>query len=79
MLPVIREKEIVNHLPILVSGGGFDQLLAVLKLPLGIGEATAAAIKEAALSWRVSDIVKAISFGKTAINTGRLSDACVLL
>ena len=43
------------------------------------GEATAAAVQEAALSWRVSDNVIAMSFDTTAVNTGRLNGAYVLL
>ena len=79
MLPDITGKEIVDHLPILVSGGGVDQLLAIPKLPSGSGEAIAAAVQEAALSWRVSDNVKAMSFDTTAVKTGRRNGACVLL
>ena len=80
MLPDITGKELADRLPILVSGDGVDQLLAVPKLPSRSGEATAVAVQKAALSWGVSDNVKAIPFNTTAVNTSRLNGAyCVLL
>jgi len=79
ILPDITGKESVDRLPILVSGVGVDQLLAVPKLPSGSGEASATAVYEAALSWGICDRIKAMSFDTTAVNTGRLNGACVLL
>ena len=69
----------MDRLPILVSGHGVDQLLAVPKLPSGSGEASATAVYEAAVAWGVCDRIKAMLFDTTAVNTGRLNGACVLL
>ena len=77
LLPDITGKETVNGFPLLVSG--VDQLLPVPKLPLRIGEAVAAAVHEAALSWGVRDKIKAMSFDTTSVNSERLNGACVLL
>lgn len=79
LLPDITGKETVDRLPILVSGDGVDQLLAVPKLPSGTGEASADAVYQAALAWGLCDSIKAMSFDTTAVNTGRLNGACVLL
>jgi len=79
LLPDITGKETVDRLPILVSGNGVDQLLAVPKLPSGSGEASATAVYEAALAWGLCDKINAMSFDTTAVNTGRLNGACVLL
>ena len=49
--PKNRRKKILDRLPILVSRDRVDQLLAVPKLPSRSGEATAAAVQEAALFW----------------------------
>ncbi len=69
----------MDHLPILVSGDGVDQLLGVPKLPSGSGQASAAAVYEAALAWGICDRIKAMSFDTTAVNTGRLNGACILI
>lgn len=79
LLPDVTGKESVDRLPILVSGEGVDQLLAVPMLPSGSGKATAAAVYEAALAWGVCDQIKAMSFDTTAVNTGRINGACVLV
>ena len=77
--PKNRRKKIADCHPILVSIDRVDQLLAVPRLPSRSGEATAAAVQEAALFWWVSENVKAMSFDTTAVNTGRLNCACALL
>ncbi|KAL4720394.1 hypothetical protein ACJJTC_002056 [Scirpophaga incertulas] len=69
----------VDRLPILVSGHGVDQLLAVPKLERGTSEACASAVYDAINSWNLSDKVKCLCFDTTAVNTGLRSGVCVLL
>lgn len=71
--------ETVDRLPILVSGKGIDQLLAVPKLASGTGEAIATAVFESLESWGITNQVKCLSFDTTSVNTGLRSGACVLL
>jgi hypothetical protein len=71
--------ETVDCLPILVSGKGVDQLLAVPKLVSGTGELTASAVYETALSWGLCDQIKCMSFDTTSVNTGPGNGACILL
>lgn len=69
----------VDRLPILVSGHGVDQLLAVPKLERGTSEACASTVYEAINSWNLTDKVKCLCFDTTAVNTGLKSGVCVLL
>lgn len=69
----------VDRLPILVSGQGVDQLLAVPKLSHGTGEACASAVYDTILSWNLSDKIKCFCFDTTAVNTGLRAGACILL
>ncbi|GBP79306.1 hypothetical protein EVAR_55364_1 [Eumeta japonica] len=48
----------VDRLPILVSGQGVDQLLAVPKLSHGTGEACASAVYDTIVSWNLGDKIK---------------------
>lgn len=75
----ITGHETVDRLPILISGHGVDQLLAVPKLQHGTSEACASAIYEAINSWNLNDKVKRLCFDTTAVNTGLRSGVCVLL
>jgi len=79
LLEDITGKQTVERLPILVSGEGIDELLAVPKLPAGTGEAAASAVFDCAASWGLCDRIKAMSFDTTPVNTGRYNGACVLL
>lgn len=79
MLEDISGHEIVDRLPILVSGQNIDQLLAVPKLESGSGELIATAVYEEISSWGISDKVKCMCFDTTAVNTGRRNGACILL
>lgn len=69
----------VDRLPILVSGKGVDQLLAVPKLENGTGELTASAVCETLLAWGVSSQIKCMCFDTTSVNTGLKNGACILL
>ena len=75
----ITGHETVDRLPILVSGHGVDQLLAVPILKQGTGEACASAVHETINSWNLSDKIKCLCFDTTAVNTGLRSGVCVLL
>ncbi|CAH0562819.1 unnamed protein product [Brassicogethes aeneus] len=67
----------VDRLPILVSGQGVDQLLAVPKLSHGTGEACASAVYDTILSWNLSDKIKCFCFDTTAVNTDPDALRCV--
>ncbi|KAK4871560.1 hypothetical protein RN001_015684 [Aquatica leii] len=69
----------VDRLPILVSGHGINQLLAVPKLKRGTSTACASAVYEAINSWGLRDKVKCLCFDTTAVNTGLINGACVKL
>lgn len=79
ILEDITGHKVVERLPILVSGQGIDQLLAVPKLNRGTGEAAASAIHETILSWNLGEKIKYMSFDTTAANTGSRNGACILL
>lgn len=79
MMEDIVGRETVDRLPILISGEGIDQLLAVPKLSSGKGEATASAVYDTAVDWDICDKVKCMCFDTTAANTGPRNGACVLL
>lgn len=75
----ITGHETVDRLPILVSGQGVDQLLAVPKLDRGTGEACASAVYETVMSWNLEDKIKCLCFDTTAVNRGLRNGACILL
>ncbi|GBP69852.1 hypothetical protein EVAR_89356_1 [Eumeta japonica] len=65
----------VDRLPILVSGQGVDQLLAVPKLSHGTGEACASAVYDTIVSWNLGDKIKCFaSTPLRSIQTKPLSD-----
>jgi len=75
----IGSMETVDRLPIIVSGQGVDQLLAVPKLPAGTREASAEAVYESAVSWNICPQIKGMCFDTTSVNSGSRSGACILL
>lgn len=75
----ISGKEVVDRLPILVSGVDIDQLLNVPKLPSGTGESMAEAVNKTIDEWGLSDQVKGMCFDTTSSNTGIRNGACILL
>ena len=79
LLPDLTGNEKVDRLPILVSGLGVIQLLAVPKLPNGTGEAMAAAVYAAITDWDIQEQVCAMAFDTTSSNTGLISGAYTLL
>lgn len=79
LIPALTGKEQVDRLPVLVSGLGVDQLLAVPKLGRGTGAAQADAVVNALQEWDITDRVAAMSFDTTSSNTGHISGACTLI
>ena len=79
LMPDITGLEIVERLPIVVSGGGMSKLLAVPKLSSGKGETIATAVHEALEDWHLCDNVQAMCFDTTASNSGSKLGACQLL
>lgn len=68
-----------ERLPILISFGEKDQLLAVPKLDSSTGKDQAEAVFNALSDWNLNDKVQIMCCDTTASNTGRLNGACVLL
>jgi hypothetical protein len=79
LIPDLTGKQLVDRLPIIVSGVGVSQLLTVDKLTSGTGQAQADAVINALKEWGIEDSVRALSFDTTSSNTGRLGGACVLI
>lgn len=75
----ITGHQTVDRLPILVSGQGVDQLLAVPKLDRGTGQVCASAVYETVTSWNLEDKIKCLCFDTTAVNTGLRNGVCILL
>lgn len=76
-LDVRSSKE--ERLPILISFGDKEQLLAVPKLESSSGKDQAKAVSNALYDWNLIDKVQIMCCDTTASNTGRLNGACVLL
>lgn len=79
LIPALSGKYNVDRLPVLVSGFGVSQLLAVPLLESGTGENQAAAVVDALHEWNIADRVVAMSFDTTSSNTGQFSGACTLI
>lgn len=76
-LDVRSSKE--ERLPILISFGDKEQLLAVPKLESSSGKDQAKAVSNALSDWNLKENVQIMCCDTTASNTGRLNGACVLL
>src|SRR5688572_22418482 len=73
LIPDLTGKEKVDRLPVLGSGKGVSQLLAVAKLPSGTGEAQAAAVFgtiEDRDDYKQAGSIRAMCFDTTSSNTG---------
>ena len=79
MLSDLTGKELVDRLPVVVSGAGVDQLLGVPKMPSGTGDAQATAVAKVLQEWGLVNRVSAMCFDTTSSNTGRINGSCVLL
>ena len=76
-LDVRTSKE--ERLPIIISYGEEEQLLAVPKLDNSSSKEQAKAVSNALHDWYLDDKVQILCCDTTASNTGRLNGACVLL
>jgi hypothetical protein len=79
LLEDITGNEVVDRLPVLISGSGEDQLLGVPKIDRGTGRHTANAVYQQIIDWNLNNQVKGMCFDTTASNTGRKNGACILL
>jgi hypothetical protein len=79
LLPDFTENCKVDRLPVLVSGFGVQQLLAVPKLPRGTGNFTADAVYETVMEWGLQEKVCGMAFDTTSVNTGFKNGACTIL
>jgi hypothetical protein len=80
LLPALsagKSKE--ERLPIVISYGHKEQLIAVSRLDNCTGKEQAQAIWKAILDWNLENKVQILCCDTTASNTGRLNGACVLL
>lgn len=68
-----------ERLPILISFGEKEQLLAVPKLESSSGREQAQAVSNALYDWNLDEKVQIMCCDTTASNTGHLNGACVLL
>ena len=67
----------VDRLPVLVSGNGISQLLAIAKIPSSAGDLQANAVVKILKQWNIADVVCAMCFDTTSSNTGCHSGACI--
>ena len=75
----LTEKSHVDHLPIIVSGLGVNQLLKIAKILNGTGHSPANAVVLASEEWGLAEKVVGMSFDTTASNTGKKNGACILI
>lgn len=76
-LDVRSSKE--ERLPVLISYGKQEQLLAVPKLESSSGKDQAKAVLNALHDWNLNEVVQIMCCDTTASNTGRFNGACALL
>ena len=69
----------VDRMPILVSGGGKEHLLAVAKLPTGKGVSQVIAVAETVREWNIQTMLEGACFDTTNSNSGEKNGSCVLL
>nr|CAH7723936.1 unnamed protein product [Callosobruchus chinensis] len=80
LLPTLdARKSKEERLPLLITHGNKEQLLAVPKLENSSGKEQAQAVWNAILSWNLEDKVQIFCCDTTSSNTGRIKAACVLL
>ncbi|GBN59895.1 hypothetical protein AVEN_215484-1 [Araneus ventricosus] len=79
ILPYIVGIEIVDRLPVIVSGYGEEKILGVPKLPSGTRKNAAEAIYKILEQWDLVKQVIAMSSDTTSVNTGHLNGTCTLL
>ena len=72
-------KELVDRVPVIVSGLEIYKLLGVPKLISVTGEAQGTAVTQLLENWGVQHLIRALCFDTTTTNTGRIKGACPLL
>ncbi|XP_074110901.1 uncharacterized protein LOC141535044 [Cotesia typhae] len=65
----ISESKFVDHLPIILTAFGTEQLLGVPKMNSGSAENQTATILSTLNQWGISSYIKAMCFDTTAVNT----------
>lgn len=80
LLPAIdARKSQEERLPVVISYGNEEQLIAVTKMDNSTGKEQAHAVWAAISDWNLEDKVQVLCCDATASNTGRITGACVLL
>jgi len=80
LLPALNARNSKEErLPIVVSFGNKEQLIAVPKLDSSTGREQAHAVWNAIIDWNLEEKVQILCCDTTASNTGRLNGACILL
>ena len=72
-------RDIVDRLPIVITGYGIDQLLCVPKTASSTGENIATAVYNAIQDRKVSENIKSFCFDTTSSNIGIKKGACTLI
>lgn len=70
LLEDIAGKEIIDRIPVPVSGLDTSHLLGAPKIRNGTGEQQADAVVQTLREWKLDECVKALCFDTTAANTG---------
>ena len=79
LLSDITGKELVDRLPVILSGVGTNQFVGVSKLISSSGEAQASGVAQLLKSGESLSVSKQFAFDTTASNTGQRNGVCVLL
>lgn len=80
LLPALNVRDSKEErLPIVISYGDCEKIIAVPKLNNSTGKEQALAVHNALVDWNIEDKVQFLCFDTTASNTGRFNGACVLL
>ncbi|XP_074106837.1 uncharacterized protein LOC141532405 [Cotesia typhae] len=72
----ISESKFVDHLPIILTAFGTEQLLGVPKMNSGSAENQTATILSTLNQWGIISYIKAMCFDTTAVNTGIHHGTC---
>ena len=79
MMYDIAGRDIVDRLPVVISGLGVDQLLCVSKIASGTSENMTSSVCDAIKDWGVTDNIASLCFDTTSSNTGLKKGACTLI
>lgn len=79
LIPDLTGIDTVDRLPVLLTGKGKSQLLAVPTLPSETRETQAQAIFFVLKDWNLEEKVQGMCFDTTSSNTSRHKCTCILL